>query len=86
MAKNLSILVAVRALSHKGKRLVGDSWLRFFYGLRSYLQRVGTEDKDSNDELLLFTYTHPYNAFSSLFEGLERVKRAKQAKNNIVNI
>ena len=75
MAKNLSILLAVRALSHKGKRLVGDSWLKFLYGLRAHLQRTGIEDKDSSDELLLFTYTHPYNAFSSLFEGLERVKK-----------
>ncbi|MEA2084288.1 MAG: hypothetical protein U9O82_08625 [Thermodesulfobacteriota bacterium] len=74
MAKNLSILVAVRALSHKGKRLIGDSWLKFLYGLRTYLQHTGAEDKESSDELLLFTYTHPYNAFSSLFESLEKIK------------
>ena len=74
MAKNLSILVAVRSLSHKGKRLIGDSWFKFLYGLRTHLQRTGAEDKESSDELLLFAYTHPYNAFSSFFEGLEKVK------------
>lgn len=74
MAEDYSILVAIHSQIHKGQEVLGDKWMNFFYTLRNLLLKNGLEDPESGVDLLLFTYSHPYSAFSSVFESLHQTK------------
>lgn len=74
MAEDYSILVAIHSRIHKGQELLGDKWMNFFHTLRNLLLKSGLEDPGSGADLLLFTYPHPYSAFSAVFESLHQVK------------
>lgn len=75
MAENDSILVAVRAQSFEGERLMGNKWAHFIHTFRGLLKQNGVEESGSVEELLLFQYSHPFSAFASVFEGLEKAKK-----------
>ena len=74
MSKENSILLAIRTLSNQGGKVLGNRWLPLVDNLRQLIAKSGFEDQESSDELLLFTYPHPFLALTSLMESLEKAK------------
>lgn len=75
MTKTPSILLLVHVLTYQGQRLLHEKWASFVEALRKNLQQHGIERQNSGDELLLFQYNHPYPAYTSVVESLERAKK-----------
>ncbi len=63
---NPSILVAIRPLHYQGKQLLNAKWAPFVTELRDLLRQGGFEDADSNEALLLFTFSHPHAAITAV--------------------
>ncbi|MCB2183447.1 MAG: hypothetical protein KQH63_15545 [Desulfobulbaceae bacterium] len=74
MEKNNTILLAIRTQGYQGGKILGNRWLPLIDELRQAIAKSGIEDSASSDELLLFTYSHPFVALTSLQEGLDKCK------------
>lgn len=75
MAADSSTLVILHFPAHKGKGLLGPKWATFRQSLRSQIEQHGILDDNSDADLLIFLYSHPYIALSSLFAALEQTKK-----------
>lgn len=75
MAEIHPILLAIHTLPHQGRRLLEGKWLFFLDALRNQLLKRGTEANGSNEDLLLFSYTHPADTILALHEILDNLKK-----------
>lgn len=75
--------MAVHSLAFQGKRIMGDQWPGFFKALGRELKLNGLEAPDSDAELLLFNYGHPFSAITSFFESLEKIKKERGWKETL---
>ena len=83
MATNdLPILVAVRPITYHGERQLGNKWTHLVHSLRALLQKKSVEESESSEGLMLFSFNHPYSAYSSVFQSLETVKREQGWKDS----
>lgn len=82
MKKTGSILLAVRMLGYQGGKILGNKWLPLVDEVRRCLARSGVELGESCDELLLFSFTHPFPALTALLESLRKGKEEHGWKTN----
>ena len=76
MSKNPTVQTVIHILSYQGERVLGTKWQNFVYNFRNNLKDHGLEDQKSTQDLLIYNYNHPYSAFASLFESLEKAKKS----------
>lgn len=69
-----SILLAVHVLTGEGSRLFGQNWENVLSSLRSTLQKNGSQCPRSRDDLLLFSYSHPFIALTDIIFILRTLK------------
>lgn len=74
MKKTNSILLALRMLGYQGGKILSNRWLPLVDGVRQSLAKSGFEQPESSDELLLFTFPHPFSALTALLESLRTSK------------
>ncbi|MEW6290286.1 MAG: hypothetical protein AB1545_10580 [Thermodesulfobacteriota bacterium] len=74
MKKSNTTLLAIRTLSYQGGKILGSRWLPLVDAVRQALAASGFEQPESRDELLLFTFPHPFLALISLRDALEAAK------------
>lgn len=74
MSDNIKILAAVKPLAYQGEIELQEKWADFQESLQTLLQQSGFEDKASAEDLLLFNYSHPVAAISSIFTTLKKLK------------
>lgn len=69
-----SILLAVHVLTGEGSRLFGENWDNVLSSLRNTLQKNGSQCSISRDDLLLFSYSHPFIALAEVISILRTLK------------
>ena len=69
-----SILLAVHVLTGEGSKLFGENWENAFSSLRNTLQKNGSQCPTSRDDLLLFSYSHPFIALTEVISILRTLK------------
>ncbi len=75
MAEIHPILLSIHTLPHQGRRLLEGKWLFFVDALRNQLLKLGKEMEGSNEDLMLFSYTHPAEPIISLPQILASIKK-----------
>nr|MBF0222350.1 hypothetical protein [Desulfobulbaceae bacterium] len=79
MAENPTTLIVLKPLSYQGEQLLKDKWPSFLEAIRTSLQNSGFEDSGSSNELLLFSFNHPFAALNALTNCLASVKESYSA-------
>jgi hypothetical protein len=69
-----SILLAIRPQPYQGQQLLGEKWGPFIDGLRGLLKQSGFEDEDSTEALLLFNFTHPHPAITTVLSYISKAR------------
>lgn len=68
-------LASIHFLSYHGKKKFGDHWQEFISALRRILRRTAVEQPGSSEVLLIFSFQHPYTAFSLVLAALAEAKK-----------
>jgi len=79
MPEHPSTLLAIKPLPYIEDRIPAELWPAFLDLIRTNLQHSGFEDPESCDELILFTYNHPFSAIAALNNCLSKVKETFSA-------
>ncbi len=74
MKKTHSILLALRIPGYLPGRASDTNWIPLVDAVRQSLAKSGFEQPESCNELLLFTFPHPFPALASLRESLRNAK------------
>lgn len=69
-----SILLALHIVTGEGSKLSGEKWENVLSLLRNALQKNGSESPASRDDLLLFSYSHPFIALTEVIFILRTLK------------
>ncbi len=77
-----SILLAIKPQHYQGQLLLKDNWPPVIAELRTLLKECGFEEGDSNETLLLFTFSHPHSAITALSHFISKTRTSLDEHNN----
>ncbi len=80
MNQSSGTLLIIRPLTYQGEQVLQKQWPAFVQTFRNLLSQNGIETNDSNEELILLHYDHPFAALTSYFESLDLMKKQKWQK------
>lgn len=75
MTEKQSILAIIHLLNNQGKKDLGGQWPEFTELLRKNLSRSGVATPESSSDFLVFSFSHPVTAISSILEAIGSAKK-----------
>lgn len=81
MVSEPSILLAIKPQHYQGQQLLKENWPPAIAELRARLQECGFEEDDSDEALLLFTFSHPFAAITALSNFIGKTRTRLDAQN-----
>lgn len=69
-----TVLTAIKPLQYQGENLLQDKWKHFLEIIQTTLKQSGFEDPASSNELLLYSFNHPFPAITAILSCITAIR------------